>query len=235
MTDGELWVICGVTRSGKTVKAKTLLSRHTCRFVWDPDGQHGPDVARSLVTSRAQCLGAIRAGARQIVYRGPLADFDWWCRCAFAWGRQLSLSGERLGILAEETADVTSPGKAPEHWGILVRRALKYGISIYAITQRPAESDKTAFGNATWIHCCKLVRRQDVRYMAGEMGCDPDRLAALVMDPAHPVKGRAPGVYDYLQYHPGTGQLTRGRLTFTKAGQPRFDALALSVNPPTTR
>jgi hypothetical protein len=80
---------------------------------------------------------------------------------AFSWGN--------CTAVAEETADVTTPAKAPVGWGTLVRRGRKRGISIIGVTQRPAESDKTIIGNATKIHCGMLKRPQDRKYMALEM------------------------------------------------------------------
>jgi hypothetical protein len=43
---------------------------------------------------------------------------------------------------------------------------LGFGCQIYAITQRPQESDKTAYGNATVLHCHQLANPADCRYVA---------------------------------------------------------------------
>ncbi|MGC3976451.1 MAG: hypothetical protein QM771_19020 [Nitrospira sp.] len=59
-------------------------------------------------------------------------DFNFWCEAIYYAGRYV----EPLDAIAEELADVSTPGKAPLHWGILVRRGLKRGITIYAISQR---------------------------------------------------------------------------------------------------
>ncbi|MDO8416652.1 MAG: hypothetical protein Q7S87_10630 [Agitococcus sp.] len=52
---------------------------------------------------------------------------------------------------------------------MLVRRGRKYGANIYGITQRPAESDKTLFGNCHVIHCCYMQWANDRAYMAAEL------------------------------------------------------------------
>lgn len=82
-------------------------------------------------------------------------------------------------MVAEEIADVTSPGKAPDARGLLVRQGLGWGINIYAITQRPAESDKTVMGNATYFHAHAMSRSKDRKYMAEEMDLPVEQLAAL--------------------------------------------------------
>jgi hypothetical protein len=69
----------------------------------------------------------------------------------------------------EELADVTSPGKAPVYWGEIVRKGLRYGPQIYALTQRPSESDKTVMGNVSIIHCHQMARSEDSAYMAREL------------------------------------------------------------------
>lgn len=73
------------------------------------------------------------------------AMFEFWARCTFAWCN--------AAIVAEETADVTNPSKAPHWWGLLIRKGRARGLStIFALTQRPAESDKTDIGNATLLN-----------------------------------------------------------------------------------
>lgn len=126
-------------------------------------------------------------------------------------------AGHASAVVIEETSDVTTPGKAPEHYGVLIRRGLKYGCSIYAISQRPAESDKTTFGNAGMVHCCRLSLPRDVRYMAEVMGCDPGHIAALSID-------RGAGKFDYLQCDKETGYLTGGVMEI-RAGKPVFRAV----------
>jgi hypothetical protein len=100
--------------------------------------------------------------------------FDAFCRLAWVWVRVAP------GVLViEELADVTSPGKAPPAWGEIVRKGLRYGPHIYALTQRPAESDKTVIGNASVIHCHRMARSMDRAYMARELDIAQDQLDAL--------------------------------------------------------
>jgi DNA helicase HerA-like ATPase len=103
--------------------------------------------------------------------------------------------------VAEETADVTNPGKAPPGWGELVRRGRKREITLYAITQRPAESDKTAFTNASMLHVGNLNRYQDRVYISRELDCAETEIAAL-----KPL--------DWIERDRRTGVLRKGRLSF---------------------
>ncbi|MBL4815064.1 MAG: hypothetical protein JKY74_06230 [Shewanella sp.] len=101
-------------------------------------------------------------------------------------------------LLAEETADVTTPSKAPYWWGQLIRKGRARSLApIFTLTQRPAELDKTALGNASMIRCGRLTRSQDRKTMAAEMDINPKELSALVpleyiakdMNPNQVVKG----------------------------------------------
>jgi hypothetical protein len=122
------------------------------------------------VTNRRDLLTAVR-GAKtkpfKIRYVPQIVtpdEFSFWCEVAFIAGN--------LTAVAEETADVTSPSKAPPGWGKVIRRGRHQRLIVYGITQRPAESDKTIIGNSTLIHCCKLKRVEDRKYMAREMGVE---------------------------------------------------------------
>jgi hypothetical protein len=94
-------------------------------------------------------------------YRVPM--FDPFCRIAWAWLRKRA--GSTLVI--EELADVTQPGKAPEAWGEIVRKSRHAaGSHIFALTQRPAESDKTIAGNCDLLHCGRLSNPKDRKSLA---------------------------------------------------------------------
>lgn len=103
------------------------------------------------------------------------ADFDFFCRAAFYAGRYVG----PVTVIAEELADVSTPAKAPEQWGILCRRGLKRGISIFAISQRWAEADKTAFGNASEYVVFMQSSDDDARYLARKTRIPLEALQAL--------------------------------------------------------
>lgn len=209
--DGKIYISVGKSRSGKTAWVKQQLMRYSRVLIWDVEAQYCdmPGVIR--IDSRAalvQICSVARQGRFAFVPRS-VKEFGFWADCAFLFariGRQTWASTVHSAIIAEEIADVTSPAKAPDEWGILIRRGLKYGVDIYAVTQRPQESDKTCMGNASEIHCCK-VRPKDVPYMAEEMAVPQEDLRSLVMD-------RQKKVFEYLHKDMDSDRVTRGRLTF---------------------
>jgi hypothetical protein len=163
--DGKLIVIGGASRSGKTVYTSRQVKGQRRAFAWDPEAQWCELPGWRKVTTRdALCKAAETPGAKRIAYvaGGDLkAEFDYWAQCVMYAGRYVA----PLAAIAEELADVTTPSKAPGNWGILLRRGLKRGIDIYAISQRWAEADKTAMGNAS-AYVCFSLRGEDIEYMA---------------------------------------------------------------------
>ncbi len=176
--DGELNVISGASRSGKTAWTARQVKGRGRVWAWDPEDQWAALPGWRKVTTRAQLLEwAKKGGAQRIAYvaGGDLkAEFDFWCGCVMYAGRYV----EPLDAIAEELADVTTPSKAPGNWGILIRRGLKRGITIYAISQRWAEADKTAIGNAT-RYVCFAMGGEDVFYMNRKTMIPVEQLGAL--------------------------------------------------------
>jgi hypothetical protein len=164
--DGRLYIIGGKSRSGKTSWTARQIRSVRRILAWDPDDQYSQLPGFRRVTRPAQ-LKAIadnpNPGRYAFVPSGDLKEsFDFFCECAFHWGR---FAGGGA-VIAEELADVSSPGKAPNGWGKLCRRGLKRSLDIYAISQRWAEADKTAFGNASEYIIFMLASQDDVAYLA---------------------------------------------------------------------
>lgn len=211
--DGALTVVTGASRSGKTAWTVQQVRTHRRLLVWDALGEWGDRYGCTRVASLAE-LRSIAASSRleRFAYFQPGAmgprQFEVFCRFAWVWIR-----AARGALVIEELASVTTPGKAPAAWGDIVRAGLRYGPDIYALTQRPSESDKTVMGNATVIHAHAMARAGDRRYMAAELDCDPLRLSAL-----RPL--------DYLERDRRTGELYIGRVSFGRqvAQKPASDA-----------
>lgn len=163
--DGRLYVISGASRSGKTAWTRKKVGKARRVWAWDPEAQWCELPGWVKVTTRKELLAAAkRKGPQRIAYvaGGKLAaEFDFWCACVMYAGRYV----EPLEAISEELADVSTPSKAPDAWGILVRRGLKRGISIYAISQRWAEADKTAVGNATDFVVFRASSGDDEAYL----------------------------------------------------------------------
>lgn len=175
MRDGELTVAAGKSRSGKTFLTAKAVDKAPRLLVWDAMGEfHAKFRCRSVPTVAA--LHRIATGALDGRYAcaWPVtpANFDRFCRLAWIWIRACAADGRPVALVVEELADVSPPGKAPAAWGEIVRKSLRFGPHIYALTQRPAESDKTVIGNATIIRCHAIKRANDRRAMALDMDID---------------------------------------------------------------
>lgn len=199
--DGELHVVAGASRSGKTAwtRKKTAKLPRVC--AWDPEDQWAQLPGWTRVTTRAELLKALeKRGRCKIGYvaGGDLrAEFDFWAGCVMYSGRYV----EPLAAIGEEIADVTSVSKAPGNWGILLRRGLKRGISIFAISQRWSEADKTAVGNATKFVLFRQSSGDDVRYLARKTRVPEEEINAL-----KPL--------EYVEFCALTGKIERGKLRF---------------------
>lgn len=202
--DGRLEVISGSSRCGKTAYAATVAGTAPRAIAWDPEEQWASLPGWQKITSRADLARAAdRPGPGRYAYvcpPGPMAThFDWTMRCAWHSGNKHG----PLWVIAEELADVTTPGKAPGYWGIIVRRGMKRGISLLAISQRWAEADKTAFGNASRIVMFCQSSADDERYLERKTRVPAAVIAAL--KPFH-----------YVSYDTGSKQYTPGKLPFAR-------------------
>lgn len=199
--DGRLYVISGASRSGKTAWVKKRIARTRRVWAWDPEAQWCELRGWVKVTSRGDLLAwAKKGGAQKLAFvaGGDLKEeFDFWAGCVMYAGRYV----EPLDAVAEELSDVTTPSKAPGNWGILIRRGLKRGISIYCISQRWAEADKTAFGNASDYVIFRQSSGDDVRYLARKT-----RVPEAEIDGMKPLQ--------FVHYDALTGNILRGLLRF---------------------
>jgi len=176
--DGKLYVVSGASRCGKSTQVARMMAHSRRAVAWDPEAQWCDQPGWRKITTRKQLLAAIQSpGHMRLAYvaGGDLKqEFDFICGCVMFAGRHIAA----LDFVAEELADVTTSSKAPGNWGILVRRGLKRGINIYAISQRWSEADKTAIGNAS-IYIVFTTRPKDIRYVAGFTGLSIDEITAI--------------------------------------------------------
>lgn len=136
-------------------------------LVWDGAGDWHAHSCELIRSPQELVERAKHARLERLAYVPPKitpAHFELFCNIAWVWIRMA-----RGALVVEELADVTHPGKAPVAWGEIIRKGLRYGPVIYAITQRPSESDKTALGNASRVHCHRMQRAADCAYMAAEL------------------------------------------------------------------
>ena len=200
--NGQLVAVAGTSRFGKTGWVKTQTRDAVRLLIWDIRGEyiakdeHGwPGCERiESIPHLAKRLRETRTGKARLAYFGNVEDFNAWAEMAYLWGMYWPAV-----IIGEEISDVTHPGKAPPGWGQLIRKGLYYGNHIYAVTQRPVESDKTVWGNASMIHCHACVMDTDADYMARKLGCEPSEL--MHMEKLH-----------YIERESGSKTLKRGKL-----------------------
>ena len=212
--DGRLIIVSGASRSGKTawVRQQTKAARRV--LVWDIEAQWCELPGYRKITSRAELYAAIQSDKpARLAYVAGGADlkdeFNFWAACVMLWGRY---RGGCVAI-AEELADVSTPAKAPQEWGILLRRGLKRGITIYAISQRWAEADKTAIGNASEFVVFRAAG-DDVRYMSQKARvpvADLEELRPEYWDTECKRLKRGPFIRATV-----TGTVTRGEISFPR-------------------
>lgn len=216
MRAGKLTAAIGASRSGKSAFVQSETAKARRLLVWDVKGEYAAvDYRPQTRAELVQCLKHCAGKPGRIAYVPPqLGDFSFFCRAAAVWIKSQYAARQPCALIFEETADVTSPGKAPAEYGILLRRYLAYGVDIYAVTQRPAESDKTSIGNASRVHICRMATARDRRAVAGDTGVPLAVLESLRAD-------QDAGVFDYVAADTGRGVWSPGVLTFYITG-PRF-------------
>lgn len=188
--DGELILVAGTFGSGKTLYTMRRVAKASRLVCWDPHLQFSAAGARSVETIRELAQLCSTRAPGQYAYNGPTDwprdqrgkingphPFHLFCRIARLWFHLAP------GVcVIEELADVVGSGKPPREWGELIRWNRKLGGTIYAITQRPQETDKSSFRGAARIVCHAMHSEADRRYMASEMSCEVDHVARLNKD-----------------------------------------------------
>lgn len=168
--------ICGSSGSGKSVHVKKAIESDRRVIVFDPDDEYGNVPGIFTCYSAQQMTDLVKKNRTtplkvRLVKEG-VAAFELCCALAFAW--------TNCTLVCEEIADTTNAGKAPPQWGKVLRRgSRKRAIRIFAVTQRPAEADKTALTQATIVRTGLLGRDPDRRAMAQELDLPLDMIARL--------------------------------------------------------
>jgi len=182
--DFRMELAAGRSRSGKTFLTAQRVAKEKNLLVWDTMGEFAKKFRCKRITTAAQIKAIATRGMRgRYAFDVTVTrdNFDLFCRCAWLWIRVMAHRGERVALVVEELADVTPPGKAPAAWGDIVRKSMRFNPHIYALTQRPAESDKTIVGNCTVIRCHSMKRAMDRKSMAQDMDLPQSKIDALDM------------------------------------------------------
>lgn len=160
--------LIGASGTGKGQAAKARLNAPWAgrTLIWSPLEQTDRYAAwigaRVILGSIPALVGAIRSGARGVVYvPGPVkvaAQFDLFCRIAW------ECEGAR--VLVEELSRVTSPSYAPQSWQNLSTAGRHRKLELIGTAQRPAQIDKDFLGNCTLIRCYRLNYENDAKAVA---------------------------------------------------------------------
>lgn len=168
--------ICGSSGSGKSVYVKTAIKEDGRIIIFDPDDEYGELPGVKTFYSGQQLAAEVQKHKtkplRVRLVKEGVAAFELCCALAFAW--------TNCTLVCEEIADTTNAGKAPPMWGRVLRRgSRKRAIRIFAVTQRPAEADKTALTQATMIRTGLLGKESDRKAMASELDLPLEMITAL--------------------------------------------------------
>lgn len=183
--------VMGGSGSGKSYYVKSQVKTAPRLIIFDPDDEYGElsdVVAFSKLTELFEYIDG-RNQFRVRLVRNGKAFFDWLCGVVMYMGN--------CAFVAEEIADVTSVSKAGEHWGALVRRGRKYGVKIFAVSQRPSEADKTIFTQVNKLRVGRLDGEGDQKRVAHNMGL-----------PVESVMNLQP--LDFFELNRKTGELVAG-------------------------
>lgn len=181
--EAHIWGVVGASGTGKGVWIKTHLKHEKPRrlVVWDFKREYGEfsKLLPRLADVRAAMLKAGADGPARLAYC-PIGsgekvlrkEFEALCELVYAW--------EHCTFVAEELANVTTPGWAPAAWRKMTTSGRHAGIHIIGATQTPALVDKTFLGNCTLVHAGPLREYAHRVAVARSMDIDEGRLAALV-------------------------------------------------------
>jgi len=182
--EARIWGVVGASGTGKGVWIKEQLRRLASPriIVWDFKREYeeaaGKRLAPTLADVRAQVIAAgdgplkVRYCPRGAGEKALRKEFEGLCELVYA--------AEHTVFVAEELANVTTPGWAPAAWRKMTTSGRHAGIHIIGATQTPALVDKTFLGNCTLIHAGPLREFAHRMAVARSMDIDEGRLARLV-------------------------------------------------------
>lgn len=186
--EARIWGVIGASGSGKGLWTKQMLRELNPKrlVVWDFKneyqeftGERKAAQARATLTDVRRAMLAAGDGPLRIRYapRGSgekalRREFEGLCELVYAW--------EDCVFVAEELANVTTPGWAPASWRKMTTSGRHARVHIIGATQTPALVDKSFLGNCTLIHCCALREYAHRVAVARSMDIPEGRIAALV-------------------------------------------------------
>ena len=214
--EAKIWGVIGASGTGKGLWTKQQLRELNPPrlIVWDFKneyqeftGERKHAQARSTLTDVHRAMVSAGEGPLRMRYapRGAgekslRREFEGLCELVYAW--------EDTVFVAEELANVTTPGWAPASWRKMTTSGRHARVHIIGATQTPALVDKSFLGNCTLIHCCALREYGHRVAVSRSMDIPEGRIAALKK-------------FEWLEKDFDTGEVSEGRVTVPGASAPR--------------
>lgn len=188
----QIYFNCGAPGSGKSYDLKRELERLAPEraIVIDPDAEYdgyGALHDNEIHFYRSTLRPTFRSRFRPSFLRaGAEAQFDYVCRVV-RWhvdpqpGQAWPPSTAPVVFVVDELADFVGPSfrDAPASWQWIIRRGRKYGVTLLAASQRPAQIDKTLFDLASRIRTGWLNNAASQRTIADALGVELELVRAL--------------------------------------------------------
>jgi hypothetical protein len=179
--DARIWAVIGASGTGKGVFIKWHLKREKpARLLcWDFKNEYNEfaKAVPSLEHMRQAMLKAKGGDLRlRYVPRGAgekalRKEFEGFCELVYAFGH--------CTMIAEELANVTTPGWAPGAWRKMTTSGRHEAVHIIGATQTPALVDKSFLGNCTLVHVSALREPLHRMAVARAIDCDIKLIEAL--------------------------------------------------------
>ena len=177
------YIACSGYGKSQALKQNPDIPKRGARvMLWDPDEDHNA----IHFDDWGKYVKAVVAGMKsrrgfRLAWAGDVSVSMFLKWCGLAWE---CLDGERsMYLIIEELADVqSSPGKASDEFGVLFRRARKYGGIIHWCSQRSEEVSKTAYSQTNNYYIGYpngTCPESKVKEIARLMSCKPDDLYNL--------------------------------------------------------
>lgn len=187
--EARIWGVIGASGTGKGLWIKQQLRelRPPRLVVWDFKSEYQEftgeakgavaranlrQVQKAMVTAGARGPLRIRYTPHGAGEKALRKEFEVLCELVYAW--------EDTVFVAEELANVTTPGWAPASWRKMTTSGRHARVHIIGATQTPALVDKSFLGNCTLIHCSALREHAHRVAVSRSMDVHESRIAALV-------------------------------------------------------
>jgi len=200
--DAKIWAVIGASGTGKGlwVKQKLRELKSPRMVFWDFKNEYGEfakqvqtleEIRRAMIAAKGGPL-ALRYVPRGAGEKAVRKEFEALCELVYAFGQTV--------FVAEELANVTTPGWAPAAWRKMTTSGRHEAVHIIGCTQNPALVDKTFLGNCSLVHVCALREFPHRQYVSRSIDCPIEKVTALQK-------------FEWIERNYDTGELSEGRVS----------------------